>query len=470
MELKLHCPPAALAIIRTLQTHGHQAVFAGGCVRDAMRGETPHDWDIATSARPQQVEALFPRTIPVGKSFGIIVVIGDDNVNYEVATFRGDSAYSDGRHPDAVRFVDMEEDVRRRDFTVNAMLYDPLASRLYDFAGGQQDLRSGILRAVGDPRRRFAEDKLRVVRAVRFAAQLNFAIEPLTLSAMAETAPLVKRAVSAERIAAETEKILLSGASRHGFSLMEECRLLPWLYPELSATAGVEQPPQYHPEGDVWQHTLKALGIFDETVRRCRNGAPGSPRFDSEGRLQSASDTELRILAWAVLLHDIGKPATFVRSADRIRFNNHDVVGADMTRQTLTALHLPGAVIGGASFLVREHMNQISLPAARVATRRRKLQSPLFPLQIEIFRIDSLASSGLTSLHARLLQWWQEEQARPAPFKPTLCGRDLIDLGIPPGPRIGELLRTAADYELEHPFASRSAAISWMRQFLADCS
>lgn len=457
-------PPAVAHILQVLQDHGHQAVLAGGCVRDALLGGIPHDWDIATSAHPGQVESLFPRTVPVGRNFGIVVVLGSDGVGYEVATFRGEDGYSDGRHPDSIRFVAMEEDVKRRDFTVNALLYDPMAGRLYDFVGGQDDLAARRLRAVGDPRRRFTEDKLRTLRAIRFAARLGFDIDPDTMAAIGPVAPMVPQCVSPERIAAESEKILLGGSSRRAFGLMEQSGLLKYVYPLLFAMIGVEQPPQFHPEGDVWQHTLKALGIMDGTIRRCRAAAPDAPRFDDCGQLQRAGESELRMLSWATLLHDIGKPPTFVRGEDRIRFNRHDELGAAMAGEYLAGLHLPNEIIDGAVWLVRGHMNQLSMAEARLATRRRHLQHPLYPLMLELVRIDTMASFGGMQLHRQLLEWWKEEQARPIPPKPTLNGRDLIAIGIPPGPNMGKILREAADHELEQPFASREEAIDWVKR------
>lgn len=456
-------PHSALAIIRTLQANGFQAVFAGGCVRDALRGEKPHDWDIATSAHPAQVEALFSKTIPVGKNFGIIVVLGEDGVGYEVATFRGEGKYTDGRHPDSIRFVDMEEDVKRRDFTVNALLYDPVAAKLFDFVGGEADMRAKVLRAVGDASSRFEEDKLRTLRAVRFAARLGFTIESQTMAAIREVAYKVPLCVSPERIAAESEKILLGGNCAHAFKLMEDSRLLEFVYPLLYAMIGVEQPPQFHPEGDVWQHTLKALSVLDETVLRCKNTPDDAPRFDEQYRLQRASENELRILTWGTLLHDIGKPSTFERGEDRIHFNGHDAIGAVIAQDYLIALHLPNEIIDGASELVRVHMNQLGLKDARVATRRRRLQNPLYPLILELVRIDCLASFGGLEFYTQLVEWWKEEMARPIPPKPTITGRDLIALGLPPSPRFGQILHDIFDYELENPFSSHDEALEWVK-------
>ena len=460
-------PEFALAILRTLQAHGHQAVFAGGCVRDALLGKAPHDWDIATSAKPDEVEALFPRTVGVGKQFGIVCVVAPDGVNYEVATFRGEGKYRDGRHPDSVHFVDMEADVQRRDFTVNALLYDPIAGRLHDFVGGEADLRARVLRAVGDPSRRFAEDKLRVLRAVRFAANLDFEVEPGTWAAMGAVVPELKRCLSVERIASEFEKMLLAGHSQAAFGMLERSAILAELLPPLAACIGCEQPPQFHPEGDVWQHELKLLGFWDGTWRRCMAAPEDAPRFDEEHALLRATPSELRALAWGALLHDIGKPPTFERGADRIHFNGHDVVGAEMAEAVLLGLKLPTEVVENAAWLVRHHMGVTAMTEARLATRRRKLQEPRFPLLLELVRLDSLASFGGLETHDEVVAMWEEEERRPRPPKPTLNGHDLLALGLKPGPFFGQVLGAAADRELEEPFPDRETALAWLREYLA---
>ena len=455
-------------MVKVLQEHGYQAVFAGGCVRDTLLGRTPHDWDIATSARPEQVEAIFPRTYAVGKQFGIITVVGEDQENYEVATFRGDVAYTDGRHPDAIRFVDMAEDVRRRDFTCNALLGDPVANVVHDFVGGVADLKAGVLRAVGNPARRFEEDKLRVLRAVRFAASLGFTIEPATWSAVQAYAGQVKGVVSVERIASELEKMLLCGHSQCALDLLDRAGLLASLFPELAAFHGVRQPPQFHPEGDVWNHQLKLQGFLDATVLRCQSTASDAPRFNAAGELQCASDGELRALVWGALLHDVGKPPTCKFEGGRWRFNGHDVVGAEMAEELLRRLRLPNEVIATAVYLVRHHMGLTAMREARVATRRKRLQEPSFPLLLELVRLDSLASFGNLELHGWLHSQWEEEMAHPPQPKPTIMGRDLIALGIAPCPQFATILQTALDHELEEPFGSREDALEWLRSFLAD--
>ncbi len=470
LAIRIAPPEAALEIVRRLQAAGHEAVFVGGCVRDALMGRAPHDWDIATSARPEAVEALFaPHTVPVGKQFGIMVVVAPGAVNYEVATFRGEAGYADGRHPDAITFVPMKEDVLRRDFTVNALLYDPVGDRVLDFVGGLEDLQARRLRAVGDAALRFEEDKLRVLRAVRFAANLGFDIEPATWEGVRRTAPCVKAVVSPERIAAEMDKMLTGGHAREAMALMEASGLLAALFPELQACVGVEQPPQFHPEGDVWQHTLKLLGLLDETLLRCRaHGEAESPaaRFDAEGTLAAAGEDELRGLAWAGLLHDIGKPPTFVRGEDRIHFNGHDVVGARMAVDFLKRLRMPNSLVDLVEYLVGGHMHLILLLQARLATRLRRYRDPRFPLLLELNRLDSLASFGGLDKQRALTAEWLQEALKPPPRKPTLNGHDLLAMGLRPGPAFGELLKKAEDRELECPFRDRDEALAWLRQNL----
>ncbi len=464
------CPEEPLDIIRTLQQAGYQAVLAGGCVRDMLLGHTPHDWDIATSARPEQVEALFPRTFPVGRQFGIILVLAPSGTTYEVASFRGESTYSDGRHPDEVRFVEMEEDVKRRDFTVNALLYDPIARQLLDFVGGQEDLSRRLLRCVGDPRQRFQEDRLRILRAIRFTANLGFTLEKSTWEAVCQMAGTLLPAVSQERIKEELEKMLLHGASRQAFALLAQSGHLREILPELEAEAGVEQPPQFHPEGDVWQHQLKILGFLDDTLRKLRTtDQTPSPetRFNQENQLQEATWEEQRWLAWGSLLHDVGKPSTYQEADDRIRFNGHDVQGELITQEALRRLRMDSTCLDNAAFLVRKHMEVTQLPQARIARQRKAYQHPLFPLLLELLRVDTLSSWGNLELHHALVQGWKEEQRRPHPPKPYISGKDLIERGYQTGAALGKFLRTCHDYELEHPFSSREEALRWLDTTLA---
>jgi putative nucleotidyltransferase with HDIG domain len=452
-------PEGVMRIISRLQQAGFQACLAGGCVRDFLLGKTAHDWDVATSALPEQVQKIFPRTVAVGKEFGIILVIENDQP-CEVATFRTDGKYTDGRHPEKIFFASLEEDVKRRDFTINAMLYDPRDGTLHDYVNGQQDLKKRVLRAVGDPSQRFAEDKLRMLRAIRFAANLQFTIAPDTWQAICAEAPKINL-VSKERVAAELEKMLLGGHSATALRLLLRCGLLEQLLPSVAALQDVEQPPEFHPEGDVWQHTLIMLEEWDKTLRDCSED-PVSPRF-KKGRLARASQLEKRTLAWAVLLHDIGKPDTYIKT-DRIRFNGHDCLGAKLTKEILNKLKLPGDVIEGASDLVGLHMSLSSFPQMRLATRRRRLQHPRFPLLLELHRLDCMGSHKIISLHQEIMQAWHEEQARPPTAKPLLNGNDLLQMGIKPGPIFKIILKAVQDEMLENSIDSREQALLWVKQ------
>ena len=475
---RLQCPEEPLAIIRTLQQAGFQAVLAGGCVRDMLLGRHPHDWDIATNARPGQVEALFPRTVAVGRQFGIVIVVSPTGTHYEVATFRGEADYSDGRHPDAIQFVEMEEDVKRRDFTVNALLFDPIASRVLDFVGGEADLRRGLLRAVGVPVQRFQEDRLRLLRAIRFAANLGFVLEESTWEAVKQCAPRLLPAVSQERIRDELEKMLLNGASRQAFHLLEKAGLLEIVLPEVARGRGIAQPPQFHPEGDVWQHQLKVLGFLDETMKRLapppnpdtetgEEEIPAALRFNDRGELNCATQEERRWLAWGTLLHDVGKPPTYQEAEDRIRFNGHDVEGELVAQMAMQRLRLDNTTVHHACYLVRRHMEAIHLLQAKLAKRRRALQEPLFPLLLEVVRLDTLASWGNLDAHRQLVQEWREETQRPHPPKPFINGRDLLQRGFHTGIALGNTLQACHDYELEHPFPTREEALAWLDQHIA---
>ncbi|MFA6929901.1 MAG: CCA tRNA nucleotidyltransferase [Lentisphaeria bacterium] len=452
-------PEEAMDIIHRLQQAGFQACLAGGCVRDFLLGKTAHDWDVATSATPDQIEQLFPQNIPVGKAFGIVVVLSNGKP-FEVATFRGDGVYKDGRHPEQIFFASLEEDVKRRDFTVNAMLYDPIAKHLYDFVEGQQDLNHKILRSVGNPWQRFQEDKLRLLRAIRFAANLHFTIEEKTWQALCLECRNIKL-VSRERIAAELEKMLLGGHSASAFQLLNQSGLLQVILPSVAAMQDVAQPPEFHPEGDVWQHTLIMLSEWDKTLLNCSTSTP-SQRF-KDGQLTSASALEKRILAWAVLLHDIGKPETF-QKVDRIRFNGHDCLGAELAKEILLGLKLPKNLIDGVHTLVRQHMSLTSFPMMREANRRRKLQETHFPLLLELHRLDSLGSHKILSLHKDILQAWQTEQSRPIPPQPLLNGKDLLQLGYQPGPIFSSILKAVQDATLENTVKTREEALKWINE------
>ncbi len=478
-------PPGAEEILARLRRAGFDAYLCGGCVRDALLGKKPKDHDIATSAAPDRVEALFPDTVPVGKAFGVILVKGSDGVHYEVATFRTESGYADGRRPDAVAFSTAEEDARRRDFTMNALFYDPFEREILDFVGGVADIGRRVLRTVGDPEERFREDHLRLLRAARFAARTGFAIEEETRRAACRLAGLVQ-SVSPERVAAELEAMLTGGFSRPAFALLEELGLLPQVLPEVSALEGVEQPPDFHPEGDVRVHTLIILEENDLAVRGVTpaidfsriadvDPARGMHRGDFTGGEYLAGVADCRaamsevqglILAWSALLHDIGKPATLTRS-DRIRFNEHDRLGAEMAAAVLERLRRSRRIVEAAYDLIRRHIHLSTLRKMRKSKLRRWLAETDFPVHLELHRLDCVASHRMLANWFFGLQSWREERARPPQPEPLLRGGDLLALGLAPGPEIGRLLREVEDARLEGEVEDREGAVALAKRLIS---
>ena len=444
---------AALHVVVRLRELGHLAYFAGGCVRDILLGLDPRDFDVATSATPDRVLAAFPRTESVGAHFGVVLVlnhIDHHRIATEVATFRHDGAYSDGRRPDAVRFsTDPREDVLRRDFTLNGLLLDalawhngdPLEACLLDYVGGRDDLHHRILRAIGEPRLRFAEDKLRMLRAVRFAARLHLTVDPRTLHAIQLQAAEI-HIVSAERVRDELTRILTEGHARRGFELLFDSGLLQHVLPEVVRLRGVQQPPQYHPEGDVWTHTLMLLDHLP----------PG------------ASLT----LAWAMLLHDIGKPATFTppdpaKPNDRIRFNGHVEVGVAIARTILHRLRFSHEDRDQILALIQHHMQFGDIQNMRQSTLKRFLRLPRFHEHLALHRADALSSNGNLQLYdfaQHSLQHLGDEAIRP---RPLLTGRDLIAAGYSPGAGFRSLLTLAEDAQLEGTIATTEEALALLR-------
>jgi poly(A) polymerase len=432
----------AATVVRRLREAGHRAFFAGGCVRDLLLGVRPKDFDVATSAAPEAVRGLFRRTVAIGAAFGVVRVLstGRPPAQVEVATFRRESGYSDGRHPDRVEFADEVEDVRRRDFTINGLLYDPLERKVLDYVDGQADLERRVIRAIGDPRERFAEDRLRMLRAVRFSSTLDFAVEPATLAAVRAQAEAIG-CVSAERIRDELEKMLTGPRPRQAVELLRSAGLLRRILPEVEALAGTAQPEEFHPEGDAWVHTLLMLGF-----------------------LSHPSLT----LALGALLHDIGKPRTFVRSADRIRFHEHEKVGAELACRVMLRLRFPKTVVEQVGELVRQHMVFKDVKRMRLATLKRFLRQPHFEEHLELHRLDCLASHGKLTAHAfcraRLAEFSRQE-LRPARL---LTGEDLKALGLPPGPRFGEILREVEELQLEGRLPTRAAAMAYLKRKIAE--
>lgn len=426
---------AARSIVERLRAKGFEALYAGGCVRDQLLGLTPHDYDVATNARPEQVEALFPRTVPVGVQFGVIIVL-EQGAEIQVATFRGDGAYHDGRHPESVRYTDAEGDSRRRDFTVNGLFFDPIEERILDFVEGRRDLESRLLRAIGDPSERFAEDKLRLLRAVRFATTLGFEIDPDTWREILVWSPEI-HAVSAERIREELVKILLSPNRLRGFDLLDESGLLRQVLPEMEALKGCDQPPEFHPEGDVFVHTRLMLSML-------------------------APDASLPLVL-SVLFHDIGKPATrVVDETGRIRFNGHEGVSAGMTLRLLQRLRFPNEVIDAVIPAVRLHMSFKDVPNMRVATLKRMMARPTFEEELELHRVDCLASHGMLDNHAMLIAKREEFGRAPLIPEPLITGHDLIALGMKPGPEFAEMLMSVQTRQMEGTLNTRDEALAWI--------
>lgn len=429
-----------------LRDAGYQALFNGGCVRDLILGRTPADYDVCTDATPDRVQQLFPGSLPIGAQFGVVIVV-EDAVQVEVATFRSDIGTSDGRHPQRVEFSrSPEEDVRRRDFTINGLLMDPRDRKILDFVGGRADIEAGMVRAIGEPRLRFEEDKLRMLRAVRFAARFGFSIEPQTFAAIRKLASQIEQ-VSKERLRDELTKMLTEGAARCAFELLDQTGLLGELLPEVARMKGVEQPPQFHPEGDVWTHTLLML-------EKLRDGAPST-------------------LAWGVLLHDVGKPPTFKAPTgpnDRIRFDEHVEVGVRIAEEISGRFRFSNEDAEQIALLVANHMRFKDVPNMRDSTRKRFARLAHFEQHLELHRLDCLSSHGSLSSYdfvQNFLAATPPEAVRPARL---LTGEDLKSMGFRPGALFKRILSAVEDAQLEGRIASREEAISLVRsQFSRHC-
>ena len=425
----------AIAIVRRLAEAGHEAYFAGGSVRDMLLGKAPEDYDIATAALPEEIQKIFPRTVRVGAEFGVILVL-DDGDSFEVATFRHDGPYLDGRRPSSVRFAGLEEDVRRRDFTINGMMYDPLADRLIDLAGGKDDLARRLIRAIGAPRARFSEDRLRMIRAARFAASLGFDIEEHTLAAIRAEAPNIAL-VSWERIGEEITRILTEGGARRGFEILDATGLLSVVLPEIAQMKGVEQTPDYHPEGDVFAHTMLALSHL-------------------------AGPTET--LAYGALLHDVGKPAAAGRKEGRVTFYGHTEKGAETAIEILKRLKRSRAVWERVAYLVKNHLRHTQAPKMRLGTLKRFLAEEGIEELLELTRIDALASNGDLAYYdfcRRKMAELKPEEIHP---EPVITGKDLIAMGYPPGPLFHEILERVREAQLEGEIRGKDEALDLVRR------
>ena len=430
---------AALEVVQKLQSAGHQALFAGGCVRDDLLGREAKDFDVATSARPDEVLALFPRATAVGRSFGVILV-HDGEHSTEVATFRAESDYQDGRRPSQVHFSDAETDAQRRDFTINAMFYDPVEDCLLDVVQGQVDLQQRLVHTVGDPHARFAEDHLRMLRAVRFAATLEFSIHPETLAAIKAHAASIRR-ISAERIQQELNRLLTeSPRPGNGLHLLHEAGLLAHILPEVAAMVGQDQPPEFHPEGDVFTHTCMMLDAMQHPTLT---------------------------LAYALLLHDVGKPPTAATTLEpdgsrRIRFNGHARVGAAMAREILARLRMPRRHTDAIVHCVENHMRFMDVQKMRKATLRRLTGSLTFPVELELHRLDCLCSHGDLSNHKFLVEALAHRGEPPTLPARWVNGADIMALGLTEGPDVGKWLAKAYDAQLDGLFADREALLAWL--------
>ena len=431
----------ALGVVRRLQAGGHEAFWVGGCVRDQLLGKEPHDYDIATSARPPEVEKLFPHTVPVGRQFGVVVVV-EGGHNLQVATFRAEADYEDGRHPSRVSFANAQADAVRRDFTVNGLFLDPVTGQLHDWVGGRADLAARVVRAIGNPRERFAEDHLRMLRAVRFAAQLGFTVDAGTLGAIRENVAAI-RTVSAERIRDELLKLFRPPHAGRGLELLRESGLLAEVLPEIAATEGCEQSPTYHPEGHVFRHITLLLEHLPA------DAAPGLP--------------------WAALLHDVGKPATAERdpATGQIHFYGHEKVGAEMSEVILQRLRFPRRQIEEIVTCVRLHMQFKDVRQMRRSTLNRLLLRPTFRLELELHRLDCLASNGDLSNHRFLVEQEAELGRKPPLRPPLLTGADLKGLGLTEGPALGALLAEIREKQLLEEITTAEAAREFARRRIA---
>jgi poly(A) polymerase len=435
--------PRAIAreIVRRLQAAGFAAFWVGGYVRDFLLGREPQDFDIATDAKPEQVEKLFKRTIGVGKKFGVMVVV-EDGHQFQVATFRAEADYKDGRRPTKVIFANAEADAQRRDFTVNGLLYDPLTKKIHDWVGGEKDLHAKIIRTIGAPEERFAEDHLRLLRAIRFAAQLDFEIEPKTFVAVKKFAPKIKL-ISAERIRDELLKLFQSPHAARGLVLLRDSGLLEHILPELAATVDCEQSPDFHPEGTVFEHIKLMLE-----------------------KLPLDAD---ELLPWTVLLHDIAKPATAEHDAETgaIHFYGHEKVGAEMSRDILNRLRFPKKQIDEIVACVLHHMQFKDVKQMRKSTLRRLLLRETFPLELELHRLDCIGSSDDLELYDFLVEQAAALEKQPAIRPPLLTGKDLIKLGMKPSPALGMLLHEIRERQLQDELKTPRQARVWAKKRMA---
>lgn len=425
----------AIEIVKRLRDRGYESYLAGGCVRDMLLNKPPQDFDITTSAKPEEIREIFPHTVPVGAQFGVMLVVVAGQ-QFEVATFRYDGPYLDGRRPSEVRYGSLKEDIQRRDFTINGMVFDPVRDRLIDLVGGRSDLARRTIRAIGDARERFAEDRLRMIRAVRFAAALDFTIEEKTFTAIKESAEAVTQ-LSWERIGDEITRILTEGGAKRGFELLDATWLLKVLLPEIEAMKGVEQSPDYHPEGDVFTHTLLTLGHLD-----------------------SAAET----LAYGCLLHDVGKPACIQRVGGRLTFYGHTEKGAEMAVEILQRLKRSRATWERVAYLVRNHLRHTQAPQMRLSTLKRFLGENGIDELLNLTRIDALSANGDLQYYRFCMEKLAELKQEEIHPEPLLRGEDLIAMGFAPGPIFKHILQEVEEAQLGGELSNREEAQEWVKR------
>jgi poly(A) polymerase len=449
-QFKIPMKSTSLEIIAQLKEHGHQAYWAGGCVRDMLLGIEPKDFDIVTSALPNQIEDILEHTIPIGKEFGVILSIKDGN-SFEVATFRSDSGYSDGRRPDAVLFTDAKEDAQRRDFTINGLFYDPTNDQVLDFVDGKKDLRDRLVRFIGDPETRIKEDHLRILRAVRFKNNYDFQYHPDTYLAVKNNAELIKK-ISTERIRDELNKMITGNNPAQAFEELYELGILEHIIPELTQLKGLAQPLQYHKEGDVWDHSLRTLTALNDEEA---SGDPLSPYAPSLA------------LTWATLLHDIGKHETFQQDGERIRYDGHAEKGADTAKKILKRLNLPTHIIDRVHWLISHHMMIVPLLEMPDGRRRHWFLQPGFEELLELCRSDSMGTlpKDLTLYH-KLLKRYRSEIAKLKLLpKQLLTGDDIMaTLNIKPGPIVGDIMNKIRELQLDEQLTTKEEALNWLTE------
>jgi len=435
--------PTSIEIIKKLKAAGHEAYWAGGCVRDMLLGVKPKDFDIVTGAKPDEIEKILEHTIPIGKQFGVILTIANGH-HFEVATFRSDAGYTDGRRPDAVIFTNAEEDAKRRDFTINGMFYDPTEDKILDYVGGQKDLEARLVRFIGKPSERIMEDHLRILRAIRLKNTLNFQYEPKTYEAVLKHASMLISKVSNERIRDELNKIMVSPYAVNAFQDMEDAGILKIILPEIQKMKGVAQPYQYHKEGDVWTHAMQSLAALSENA-----ALP---------------------LRWATLLHDVGKPETF-KLAERIRFDTHDRKSRDIARKILTRLHFDNRMIDEICWLVEHHM--MVMPLVQMPKGRRLVwfHHVYFKNLLELFYADA---RGTTPPHTEIIDqiaqlYHDDLQSMPKPPPPLLHGEDIMKaMNLKPGKKVGYILEKVREKQLAGELKTKKAALAWLKKIKGD--